>query len=149
MRHPVQWLRFTLPLVAGIGLLSSPAAVESTEKGPPVMGNQDLIISESDLPRLQREAWACSGEVAFRLSNLYDFIPLDFKEGLYWMAIATENGYPKAFYNLGFALLTCRDLDERIRRRNIERAKFWLRRVADGGEPLASGPRSESGSEED
>jgi TPR repeat protein len=99
----------------------------------PVMGNQVFVISAAEIPGLQDLALRGSAEAAFKLARFHNMVTLDFKEGLYWMTIAAENGYPGATYELGFYLRLQDDPRSKLR------ARYWLGRAQnEGREPAAT-----------
>ncbi len=95
-------------------------------------GNEGLRVPAAEMPVLEQDATAGSGEAAFRLARHYDYVTQDYQQGLFWFSIAAQNGHPIGMYN--YALDLARMPDEFSRRR----ARFWLKKVVDlGHEPLS------------
>lgn len=125
--------------IAGVGLLTATALLScakqnTTDEGirkTLIMGNQSLVLAESEIKTLGQQALRGSPDAAMRLFLFYKFVQQDYAESLFWIRIATENGDPDGEYNLGFMLRD--DPDPR----NRQRARFWLERAAKHGEPLA------------
>lgn len=134
MRLGLCFLIFSISFVAGCRPASSAghtAGNEVSSMDYKAHGNQDLEISNNELPKLEDDALSGSAEAAHRLSLFYDMIKLDSKKATYWASIEAENGSPSGQYNYGFHLY--KDPDPKVRLR----AKYWLKLAAKNGEPLA------------
>jgi TPR repeat protein len=93
------------------------------EDGQPVTSVHVFLIPAEELASLEGAALNGSGAAAFRLSRHYAFVARDPKIALYWMTIAAQSGFPPAYYDLGFLLLTERNEQSRLR------ARYWLERA--------------------
>lgn len=128
-------IRMSVPffLFAIVSQVCIAACVTAAERGggKAMMGNQMFVIKESDLPRMEKDALAGSGETAFHLWQFYELVKLDYKEALYWATISAENGYPSGEYTLGFILRNDPNA------RSKERALYWLRKCARRGDKQA------------
>lgn len=100
---------------------------ENTMKKP-LSGNESFDIKNSELSKIKREAYNGAADAAFRLYQYYDFVRLDYKEGMYWLTVAAENGHPVAQYNLARRLL---DDQDKLKK---QRARFWLKKLAEKGD---------------
>jgi TPR repeat protein len=135
----------TSSLVVTVFLTSCAFAGPSGEKPEEfVMGNAAFVIPAAEIPSLESEALRGSAVAAFRLHSYFEMVVLDYREGFYWASIAAENGHPVGQYTLGFILaddshasLIGRD-DPKQRKRDRERARYWLRRAADNGNQRAT-----------
>lgn len=84
----------------------------------------------ADIPILSEKALAGSPEAAFELQSYY----LDednLEEAIYWAQVSVENGSKQGRYAYAFLL------NLRGHPRDLERAKFHLKRAIQEGHPLA------------
>lgn len=97
----------------------------------PLPANKGFQIPAGEIEARKEQALIGSGLAAFQLYNYYDVVLLDRKTSFYWATISAENDYPPGMYALGFRLAEEKD------RGSLTRARFWLEKAADRGEPLA------------
>jgi hypothetical protein len=95
----------------------------------PVVGI--MTIAEKDIPTIGEKAIDGDPEAAQRLCSFYH-LRGDRTQAIYWATIAAENGSVAGQYNLGFLLRD--DPDPR----NQRRARYWLKRAAEGGDETAA-----------
>lgn len=94
-----------------------------------IFPEQAAVISESDIPKFQRDALEGSSDAAHRLATYYGMIKFDFKQQIYWTEIRFEDGDRDARYDLGAYLA---DDDNPLSR---VRARYWLKQVQKDGPP--------------
>lgn len=85
-----------------------------------------VVVPADEYAEVERQALAGSSEAAFRLARQYESTAR-YVEAIFWGSIAAENGSQVGAYNLGYTLAGSPDPKQRIR------ARFWLRRAAEGG----------------
>jgi TPR repeat protein len=97
----------------------------------PVMGNAPFIIAPDDLEAVEKQALEGSSDAALRLYQFYRKVVLNEETATYWAQIAAENGNVVGQYAFGLYLL------ERDDSKSALRARYWLGRAADQGNPRA------------
>jgi hypothetical protein len=116
-------------IVAMFAACGTSASVLDSRPVKTVGGNEDLVISENELPVVREEALCGSGQAAKRLSLYYEFVKIDHT----WATIGAENGRADGMYAAGFYLA------HQEGRENAIRARFWLERAKAAGVTLAEG----------
>lgn len=90
------------------------------------------VLSSKTLPRFKRAAMRGSQTAAYELFKFYSSVSRTLGEPIFWARIAAQNGHSKAPYTVGTLLLKTGKNDD------FERAKFWLRKAAAGGDKNAT-----------
>jgi TPR repeat protein len=96
----------------------------------PASSYTEFLVPAGQLDDLQKAALQGNAEAALKLANFYNFSTIDPEKGLYWTTIAAENGSVVGMYNLGQSLRHLPDWQSKAR------AKYWFKKVVDGGGPI-------------
>ena len=130
-------------ILLAMAIVSCSQAIEmSGQDDQPIFLPQGMVISESELPQLEREALGGSAESAFRLFKFYEYVESSDRMAFFWVAIAAENGHPAGQYDYAVMLKTGRGgVDcgtDGKRERDKIRAEYWARRAEEGGTERAT-----------
>lgn len=117
-------------LVVSAALLASTASGQKTVTKV-VGGNQEFVLTASDVARYREQALDGSMDAASKLAAFYGTVKLDTDQDLYWTQIAAENGSVAAMHDYWVVARLSNNPDER------RRGLFWLKRAASLGDKLS------------
>lgn len=106
------------------------AATSEVEEHPTI-ANKGLEIPANEIDTVKSDALNGSGASAYRLYSYYEIVSVNREKSMYWATISAENGFPAGMYAVGFRLAQEADWESRIR------ARYWLKKAKNNGEPLA------------
>ncbi len=121
-------------IIIGIVILLVAASFAATvgQETDSISFNANYIISDSDLPLMKKKALDGDAESAFQIYLHYSLGKFDSICAFGWLQIAANQGHAKAQYNLGSTYM------EVALFKNMELAKFWLKKAEKNGEKWAT-----------
>lgn len=111
------------------------APADASKKAPPeylAPSIAELSLSAKEVKILTDSALLGDAEAALRLNSFFAMVRVDKDKALYWAIIAAENGSAVGECNAGLLLMESREPEARLR------AKFWLLRAHNHGNPRAA-----------
>jgi TPR repeat protein len=108
--------------------------VEQNEQKEEVCDCQAFVLSDAEIAVNTKKANKGDPDAARSLANYFVMIVLDEKKGFYWNEIAAKNGHTNAQSEVGRDYMTG---NEPINQRNFQKARFWLSKAAQKGDPDA------------
>ena len=98
------------------------------------MPGMSFNLTHEELLELQKKSQDGDAKASYKLWLFYNFTLLDHDQAAERLCKAAEQGLPAAQYSLAF------DLSRRgSPRYDLEKAKYWAGKAANGGEKLARG----------
>ena len=96
------------------------------------MPGMSFNLTNEELLEFERKSQDGDAEASTKLWLFYNFTLLDHDTAVQWLEKAAEQGLPASQYSLAF------DLSRRgSSGYNLEKAKYWATKAANGGEELA------------
>jgi TPR repeat protein len=101
----------------------------------PIMGNQDMILSDAQIQSYSENALRGDSDAANQLASFYLIVKNNRTEAERWYRIAAENGDIKSQRSYGSLLVE--DWKTSQNNQTKIRGMFWLKKSADAGDPVA------------
>ncbi len=122
-------------IIIGAIILSVPTSSISDEEQQvkSIIGNESLLLSDSDLESAKKKALEGDAESAFRVYVHYALGKFDKVSSFVWLQIAANKGHNRAQNNLG-----CIYMEEGIFK-NLRLSRFWLKEAEKNGSKYATG----------
>lgn len=95
-------------------------------------GADTYQLSTEEIGVLEKLAESGNAEAAYRLSEYYQFVALDYEKNIKWLGVASEYGYVKAQSDLGCLLVLYGKTDE-----ERKKGRYWLGVASKNGDKKA------------
>ena len=115
-----------IPVMLALAMAATNGAGEK-----PTIADKGLEIPTEEIDVVKSDALNGSGASAFRLYNYYEIVSVNREKSMYWATISAENDFPAGMYALGFKLAQEAGKESKMR------ARYWLKKAKNNGEPLA------------